>query len=556
MISLATVWSGLGSLSKQLLTPPSLPALYFSQFQEWGRWEARRQRYDFNWAWWSNSVYDSAHLWSGQFKTIYDLYKYTRGTYNPMFRLGEFWATTLWGGHLRVEKQGGRVVQSAIPIITDDDAIRVAIGQLWKDSRWQVEKNIFARYGSVMGDACAKIEDSPEEGKVRIVPVNPQTLRWIQQDVHGRVLAYELWEPRWDPEYNAATSSVLTPGVGQQTVLYVERARLEGNDVIFETFRNSQPYNWKPKESPALEPYKWNGSAAKWSKPYGFIPLMLHPHIQMHTGYYWGASEYQTAWRKAIELDDLSSKQHDNIRMASNPKWFLAGVNAPRNLNKTVTIQGNDPSESNTGPGRAEEPFFYAGLGSTAVPMVFPIDNQFVSIEIQNQLNSLEKDYPELRYDSARVSGDASAKALREVRKSAEAKVHDRRSGYDSALISLQRMAIAMGGQAGYPGYEPFKEGAYLSGQVDHEIGERSVFLMDPLDRIEEEQALFTAWQTAKLAGWPTSVLMTRFDFSPDEVKSFEDAEQKERDTAVEHETNMAAAAPKPPPPAKGDTAA
>jgi hypothetical protein len=165
---------------------------------------------------------------------------------------------------------------------------------------------------------------------------------------------------------------------------------------------------------------------------------------------------------------------------------------------------------------------------------------------------ALEKDYPELRYDSARAAGDASAKALREVRKSAEAKVHDRRSGYDEALERVQKMALAIGGINGYPGFESFKDGQYFGEELDHEIGERSVFLMDPLDRIEEEQALATCWQTFKLAGWPDEVLMERFDFSPEEMLSFTAAAEAEKQKALDQQVALAQAKPAPTaPPAK-----
>jgi hypothetical protein len=409
---------------------------------------------------------------------------------------------------------------------------------LWKYSRWQTQKQICARYGAVKGDVAIKVVDDEVNGKVRLAVVNPDTLRWVQLDPEGHVLAYELWEPRFDPRYDPRKEAPGQPGANEQTVIYGEKVRLDpvSKIVTFSTYLNGQPYGWY-------------GNPPEWDRKYGFVPLVLHPHIQMHPGYFWGASEYTTAFRKACELDDVSSKQHDHIRKASAPKWFLSGVTAPK---KPLSMGGNDPSATDTMPGRQQEEFFYAGVGAGATPMVFPVDNQFVSLEVQNQLMALEKDYPELRYDSARAAGDASAKALREVRKSAEAKVHDRRSGYDEALERVQKMALAIGGINGYPGFESFKDGQYFGEELDHEIGERSVFLMDPLDRIEEEQALATCWQTFKLAGWPDEVLMERFDFSPEEMLSFTAAAEAEKQKALDQQVALAQAKPAPTaPPAK-----
>jgi hypothetical protein len=152
---------------------------------------------------------------------------------------------------------------------------------------------------------------------------------------------------------------------------------------------------------------------------------------------------------------------------------------------------------------------------------------------------NLEKDYPELRYDSARATGDASAKALREVRKACESKVHGRRVVYDDALVRAHKMALAIGGWRGYEGYEAFDLGSYAAGDLDHSIGERTVFLLDPLDRIEEIQAQLTAWQTGKLAQVPDEFLMDMFDFSPEQKKLFQQAKLAEMQLAMDQQLIM-----------------
>jgi hypothetical protein len=184
-------------------------------------------------------------------------------------------------------------------------------------------------------------------------------------------------------------------------------------------------------------------------------------------------------------------------------------------------------------------------MGATASPMVFPLDNQFTSVETQNQLKALEEDFPELCFTSM-ATGDASAKARREARKSAEQKVHRRRAGYDAALTRIQAMCLALGGEYGYPGYDGMSVARYVDGTLDHGIGERSVFLLDPLDRLEEEDAMYTAWQKAKLAGVPDEVFMRRLDWSDEEIMAFQSARDDEQQRAVDTAGAMAKATAPP----------
>jgi hypothetical protein len=532
--AIGRVGSHVAAYAKNLFFPQTEPASPTAERDEWGRWEVRRLRYGFYWAFWNQSVYDNERLWSGALKQLHGLYWATRCNYSPMYRLGEFWATTVWGGKLSTQKWGGRIVQSAIPIDTDNDAVRDAIGLLWVDSRWQQEKTIACRYGAVKGDIGLRIYDDLDKGKVRICPVNPDTVKWVRQDRDGEVTAYEIVEPRWDPEFDPRTARP-TDAIdgGPRMVLYRERCWVEDGRTHFQTFRGD-------------DPYPWNGVASSWTVDYGFCPLEWGPHIQMHPGYFFGASELQNGIYKAMELDDVSSKQHDHIRVASHPKWVITGASDPR---KKLTAPDTEPTRDNPRPGSQESPTIWIPtVGATLNPMVFNVDNQFVSIEIQNQLASFEKDYPELRYDSARASGDASAKALREVRKSAEAKVHDRRTNYDALLERAQAKALAIGGKRKYEGY-PFSLEQYRDGGLRHVIGERSVFLMDPLDRTEEEQALATAWQTFKLAGWPDKQIIDRLgDFSDQDKAGWLQDKLDETALALQQQLLLKTAGPAPAP--------
>jgi hypothetical protein len=88
---------------------------------------ARRMRYELLWAAYENTHYRDMHRWAAAYKADYGLYKYVRGVYNPAYRLGKFYATHLMGGSLDPEAGDGKGEPSAIPIITDNDALRYSV---------------------------------------------------------------------------------------------------------------------------------------------------------------------------------------------------------------------------------------------------------------------------------------------------------------------------------------------------------------------------------------------------------------------------------------------
>src|SRR5690606_6064623 len=115
-------------------------------------------------------------------------------------------------------------------------------------------------------------------------------------------------------------------------VTYTETAeRGAGEDVIFTTYLNGQPY-------------PWNGQAAEWVEPYGFIPLVLIHHNDV--GLDWGWSELHPARSKIHELDDLASMLSDQVRKSINTVWLFTGdkpSSAPSLAGRTATADLPEP---------------------------------------------------------------------------------------------------------------------------------------------------------------------------------------------------------------------
>jgi len=72
------------------------------------------------------------------------------------------------------------------------------------------------------------------------------------------------------------------------------------------------------------------------------------------------------------------------------------------------------------------------------------------------------------------------------------------RDRYDDALVRAHQMAISIGGYRGYDQFAGFNLDSYKAGALEHSIGKRPVFAVDPMDDLEEDK-LF--WVTAEQAG-------------------------------------------------------
>lgn len=438
---------------------------------------SRRMRYALYWAMYENTAYRDIHAWAKGYRSRYGLYKYIRNVTSPAYALGNFWRTHLWGGQLDTNAGDGDGVSSALPILiaADNpraDDLRAAIAALWQVSNWQIEKDIITLWGAVMGDTAIRVIDDTERGRVYLEKVHPGELAEVEWDTRGNVKHYRIERKAVDAQGQLYTYGETCTNTGADDV------------IAYETTRDGKPFGYD------------DGPAA-WEETYGFVPLVTIQHDNV--GLPWGWSEIHPQRSRMHEADDVASALGDHIRKSVNAPFLLAGVELD---NSAITTATTAPTAGNPQPGRDETPFLYTSDPSAhADQLLAPMDYAGALLHLDKILAQIEREYPELRFDNMRVTGDASGKALRLARQPAEAKVRARRANYDNALTRLHAMAISIGAQRGYEDYSAFRADSYEAGELDHQIGDRPVFAIDELDRAEEEIAFWQAAQAATNAG-------------------------------------------------------
>jgi hypothetical protein len=486
----------------------------------WGDYQSRLARYSTYWAHYENNVYREIHLWSSLLKSSYDLYRHTRSIFSPAYRLGEFWANHILGGALDPLAGDGVSKPSALPIVTENEAIRAPIGQVWRDSNWQDKKEIWTRFGAVMGDSAVMVVDDPVKEKVQFKVIDPRTLRDVIRDGYGNVNAYVIEELRPDPEATALIGPV-------PYATYTEACERVGESIRYATYRNGEPYDWR--EYADGDPKA--GTLTEWTEDYGFVPLVFVQHRDVGLG--WGWSEFQPSVSKLHEVDDLASKLNDWIRLTVDCPWLFTGVvpqgqsaamGVPASSELIVSVNTDVPK------GRSDIPVIYSNDKDTrAQPLIAPLDVAAVSAHLATLLDSLNADHPELLADA--IGPNASGEARKVAREKVEATVLQRRSAYDDAMVRADQMAISIGAQKGYPGFEGFTVESYSRGELDHSIGARAVFAVDKEAKLRESQAMAQIVKTLTDAGVSKESAMRQAGWSEEDIAA--EAKAKEREDAA-----------------------
>jgi hypothetical protein len=503
---------------------------------EWGLYEARRLRYAMGWAFDSNTAYREIHAWSRRNKVEHGLYSAIQGLYNPANRLNTLHAMLTWGGPLDPEAGDGKSKRSALPIDTANERLRPPIAATWRASRWQSRKTIGPRYGAMMGDPILKIVDDPNRRQVRLKVIHPKAIVWVgRRDDDPVPTGYLLREMRPDPEARAPGAS--RADAAPRLVEYAERVTLDERTgvVTWETYREGREYPWP------------GNPGATWDEPYGFVPLVLGQHDSL--GLEWGQAEFWPQRHKIQAVDDLASNVLDHVRKAVNAALAISGVGGKQDI--SVVRPDTAPTADNPQPIRTEVPLLLLRDPAAKVQTILSdLDLADVLEHIREGLSELERDLPELQKDiwaAATGSGsEVSGRAMREARKQIIQKISERRSGYDEILAIAQKMAVAMGGHGGYPGYEGFALDDFHADRspLDHAIGERPVFDADPRDKLEDDAILWTNARTAVSAGYPLTCFLRDAGWSDERIAEFEveqeaDAARANADGLLSTQTNV-----------------
>jgi hypothetical protein len=513
--------AGLDAFRRAYLSTDTIRTSSVAGSGGFGSHGARLSRYAAFWAAYENTLYDdTASLLRYQatgsprgFKAEMGLYPFTRGILNPAFKLVEFHVSHVLGGELDPNAGDGSDVPTCLPILDASDATRAALARLWRDSNFHSLKDTIVRETVAKGDGFLTAIDLA--GRIYLQRVDVSEVVEQTKDARGNVKAYVIERYRDDPlAPRRSVRDLSNPDVPQ--ALYTETCERVDGGVLYRTYRDRVPH-------------AWDGQPVEWVAPYPFVPLWHIEHIPSGTG--WGWPEMFAVLPKICESDEQASKLSDGIRKAVETTWLLAGVSEPDATSGLASLKTSLIATRETEPSRARDSsmtIYARDAAAKPHALVTPLDIAGITDNLRFLVEQHAGDFPELRYELIRASGDANAKALREARKPAESKVRQRRVQYDIALTRAFQGCLAIGGWRASQGpmtpdlaaYAGFGFESFDRGDLDLRIGTRPVFGTTPEDKAESDTTIagqVRAWVDAgvpldlalRRAGWDEADIAT-----------------------------------------------
>lgn len=420
-----------------------------------GHARQRLARYAWLWGLYWNTAYDDIGAYLATKGAGAKLYRHTRGLRNPVGRWVDFYVANVWGGMLDLAAGDGSREPSALPIVTDNPALRPAIAKVWQWSNWAAKRNLATLYSTTLGDVILKVVDRPAARKVYIQPQRPDAYTELEADDFGFVKRAVIEEDLLDAQGRSYTYREV-----------IEHPSAWGGPTTrFSTFRNGQPHG-----------YAENDGQAVWEVPYDFVPVVRIPWQDV--GEAWGVVGYVKALAKIDSVNALASQLADQIGKAVNTPLVAYGI-AAGNLTVRADADG--------------VPVVYVPNEAARLePLLGPLNLSEALASIDAQLADIKDDLPALKLAEALrsgMSGEALGRAFADV----VAQVQAVRGNHDAGLVRAQQMAIAIAGASGYdPVFRGFDLASYAAGKLDHAIGSRPVLPRTP---DEELAAMERRWK-------------------------------------------------------------
>jgi hypothetical protein len=426
------------------------------QSQGYDDYEVRLPRYAICEALYSNTIYkDLAGLLGTRIKQSNNLYRHIRSVRNPVRRLVDLYPALVYPGGLDTTEPA----QGAIPLVSDNDALKAAIAQLWIWSNWGVEKPVYVRTGATFGDVFINVVDDPQSGRVWMEVLEPQKVRHVDWDarrnIDGIVIEYERVDEPDVSQVGIGYSGFMPTRAANKAYTYT----MVISQDWFETYRDGQPAAFV---TDAGQP------VPRWPNTYGFIPVVHAPHRRLLNRF--GLTSFHGTVDKIHELNDLASHAHDQLRNAVDIIWYFAGVNNPGELDF-----GEQDAQRESRRDKIKA--VYGPKDSLPHPMIANVAIGEALDAVDRQLEEVVRDMPELSMHQAREQmGDVSGVAIENMYSDANGLISEAQGNYDAALIRAHMMGVTIGAMNRYAGFEAFNERSYERGDLFHEIKPRPVF--------------------------------------------------------------------------------
>jgi hypothetical protein len=415
----------------------------------------RYEAYEQMWAYYTNSAFDDLEAWR-RYKSKYNLYEFTRGIFNPVARIVDFYAENIYPGVIFQYGTQLKDVQTAIPLDpTADNKVKEAIYQLWDWGNWQDLQSLFVLYGALTGNSFVEVVE--DTGRVYLQPHWSGHVKEINLDpvgdVTGYVLEYDVIDRIRREKY--CYRKVVLP---ESIQVYIDDARVE--DRI---------------------------------NPYPFVPGVWCKHINIGNDY--GVPAIKSGLATIDELNSMVSHTSDHVHKQ---------IHSPRVMwtDSTLTpLFGNQMKEIDQIDQRRQMVLLKGKAGGNTETLVGSLDPATIVPLVDKMLQELERLYPEIVfYEKLRDQSIVTSVGAKALMGDVSKKVSRPAANYDRASTRLFAMGLAIAGERVRDGswnafapltkqqkkYDGFGYDSYNAGELNVKILPRSIVPETSREQAEE----------------------------------------------------------------------
>jgi len=442
--------------------------LYKQNYENWS------SRYSLLWSYYLNSAFEDMLFWS-LYRSHNRLYRFTRSIYNPTRRLVDFYVGTIYPGVLTADAkrfEDGTVI--AIPFAEDtNSALIKAIASLWKWSNWQIGKNLMVRYAACLGECLVEVVDDVDNQHIEFEVQHPGRVFDLKLDFRGNVKAYTI---EYDFEEESPT---------QKGVIQTHRFKKTVDQDAIQFFRDDVPHSY-------------GGEQVSYDNPYGFVPAVWIKHVDVGTAH---GEPAMRNMNKFDELNSLASHVVDQAHRVLEAPLLISGDNI-QPFNPEQPPDGAQVTGARPDAGRGNIPMIKATIGAR-IDAVQPPQGESMT-NIDHMLDEIEKDHPELTmYHEMRKMSQVTGPAVSRLFGDVDISVSEARGNYDTQMVKLHQMGIAIGGYRYNSGdwgdtsdlpddrlvFAPFDLESYEQGDLDFEIASRPLVPLGQWETIQARRA-------------------------------------------------------------------
>lgn len=466
----------------------------------------RQNLYLERWSYANLSAYDDLNAWAARFENS-NLYTKTRGIYNPVGRLCEFYESLVWPG--TIAQGDGSLppgARDALPFGSSiDPDLRLAILQVAQWTNLQIQLGQIAYHAAALGDCGLEIVDDVERGKVGFKLLWPGLVTELELDNYANARRVVL-------EYRASEDR-------KSSYVY----RCEYTPETIRTYRDGALHSYGEVE-------------ADRDNPYGFVPFCWFRHRSMLGSF---GEPAMRSWVKLDGLNSLASRTADYIATREKSPIGVAGEWEGGGIGDIdVKARRTDDSPA----GEFGESVVGGEDGDDVFLLALPADAREVMLSgnlepaqaldfIRDQLKELEADYPELTaFTRMREMSTASGIAIARAVRDAQGKLDKVQASHDQQLVKALQMAVAIGGwryNQGDPNwvrtpardkFAPFGLESYQNGDLDCALQLRPIEPVSEMEQHQARQIKYAAISGGKAAGLPDRMIYLEAGYSETEV--------------------------------------